>query len=177
MKEITIKLYEYAELPKEAQEKAHAEYLKDGTDDAYLQVCLDNELGELLDEYGIVPVSTADRKYPSKYAQLYYSLSHSQGDGLMFEGTFTWKAWTINVKHVGHYYHSRSRDIEMYFNDEPTENENAMKDFETIYQAICSKLEKSGYSHIDDMESEAYFVEECNANEWTFEADGTMRNE
>lgn len=183
MKEITIKLYEYAELSKKAQEKAHAEYLEHSYDDTYLQVTLDNDLSDLLEQYEIVPVSTADKKYPSKYAQLYYSLSNSQGDGVMFEGTFIWKEWTVNIKQNGHYYHSNSKDIDMVVTD-TLEHENgpliapqkAYDDFEVIYQKICEELETLGYSTIEDLRSEAYFVEECNANDWTFEKDGTMRN-
>lgn len=141
-----------------------------------LQVHLDDEISTLLEENGIVPVSTADKKYASKYAKVYYSLGHCQGDGVMFEGTFEWKGWIVNVKHSGHYYHSHSKVIELSNDngDEPTQaDENA---FEIIYQDICKRLEKTGYEYIDDVQTEEYFEEQCNANNWTFEEDGTMRN-
>lgn len=177
MKTKTINLYEYGELSPEAQKIALEHYREHDFDTYGLQVHLDNEIEALLKNSGIVPVSTADRKYDSKYAKIYFSLSHSQGDGVMFEGTFTWKAWTVNIKQSGRYYHSNSKDIELYFNDEPAENEHAKKDFETIYQSICKSLETKGYAYIEDMESEEHFIEECNANEWTFREDGTREEE
>lgn len=176
MKTKTIKLYEYAELTPEAKEKALAHYREHNFDSYGLQVHLDNEIEVLLEKHGIVPVSTADKKCDSKYAKIYFSLAHCQGDGVMFENTFTWKKWTVNIKQSGHYYHSYSKVIELSNDngDEPTEAEEGA--FEAIYQEICKALEKAGYSYIEDMESEAHFIEECNNNEWTFREDGTRED-
>jgi len=176
MKTKTITLYEYSELSPESKKRAHEHYINEDFDGYALQVYLDNAIEPLLEKYKIVPVSTADKKYASKYAKIYYSLAHRQGDGAMFEGTFTWKKWTVNIKQSGHYYHSNSKVIELSNDngDEPTEaDENA---FEIIYQAICKELEREGYAQIEDLQSEAYFIEECNANEWTFREDGTLEN-
>jgi hypothetical protein len=174
MQQKTITLYEYSELSPEAKKRAHETYVNSSFDDYALQVHLDNFIEELLEKNGIVPVSTADKKYASTHAKIYYSLSHSQGDGAMFEGTFTWKKWTVNIKQSGHYYHSNSKVIELSNDngDEPTEKDEEA--FEKVYQAICKELEREGYSQIEDLQSEAYFIEECNANEWTFREDGTQ---
>jgi hypothetical protein len=178
MKEKTIKLYEYRELSPKAKEKALDDFRNNNFDSYGLQADLDNYLEELLTEYHIVPV--ADLKgYPSKYAKIYYSLSHSQGDGVMFEGVFEWKGQLITIKQSGRYYHSLSKDItwnDFVGEDKEAEEEKLAKEFEGIYQDICKKLEKAGYAGIEDMESEAYFIETCNANEWTFREDGTLEN-
>ena len=97
----------------------------------------------------------------------------------MFEGKFTWGDYIVEVKHQGHYYHSYSKSVEMHKEIdgreiEPSEDEE--KEFEETYQNICKELEKSGYAHIEDVQSEEYFIEECNANDWTFRENGTMEN-
>ena len=173
MKTKTIKLYEYSELSPEAKKRAHQNYLNDFFDEQALQVHLDNEIEPLLKQYGIVPVSTADKKYDSKYAKIWYSLSNCQGDGVMFEGTFEWENHSITVKQSGHYNHSYSKTVE--WNDH-AQSERQEERFEQVYQAICKKLEKEGYSFIDELQNEAYFIEECNANEWTFRENGVMEN-
>lgn len=176
MKQKTITLYEYSELSPEAKKRAHERYINKDFDEYALQVHLDNAIEPLLEKHGITPVSTADKKYPSTHAKIYYSLANCQGDGAMFEGTFTWNHWTVNIKQSGHYYHSQSKVIVLSNDngDEPTEkDENA---FEVIYQAICKELEREGYAQIEDLQSEAYFIEECNANAWTFRENGTREN-
>lgn len=173
MKTKTIKLYEYSELSKEAKKKAlnyHNEY---DFEEYGLAVHLDNYLSDLLEKYDIKPLNET-------YAKIYYSLSWSQGDGVMFEGVFDfptetekvgrqWKRYEVTVKQSGHYYHSNSKTIEV----EP-ENETVEKEFDEVYQKICKELEKVGYEYIEDMQSEEYFIELCNANEWTFREDGTL---
>lgn len=176
MQQKTITLYEYSELSPESKKRAHENYIHEDFDGTALQVHLDNFIGELLEKHGIVPVSTADKKYESKYAKIFYSLSHSQGDGAMFEGTFHWKEYTVNIKQSGRYYHSNSKEITLYERDTLAENEVEEAAFEVIYQSICKELEREGYSQIEDLQSEAYFIEECNSNEWTFREDGTREN-
>lgn len=176
MKETTLNLYEYSELSPEAKEKALQHYKSEYFDHSYLHIQLDQYIEPLLEKNGITPVSTADKRYQSKYATLYFSLSHSQGDGVMFEGTFTWKKWTVNIQQRGMYYHSHAKVIELTNDNGDIPSEKDMATFEAIYQSICKELEREGYSVTEDLESEAFFIEECNANEWTFEKDGTMRN-
>lgn len=176
MKIKSLPLYEYAELSPEAKQKALNYHRKHGFDSYGLQVYLDEAIQPLLKKHGIVPLSTADQKYETKYAKIYYSLSNSQGDGVMFEGTFTWRDWVVNIRHHGHYYHSYSKMITIENDEglEPSDEDESA--FETIYQAICKELEKTGYAYIEDMESEEYFIEECNANEYLFRKDGTRES-
>lgn len=178
MKTKTIKLYEYSELSPEAKKRALEKWNEHNFDDYYLQVELDNYLDELLEESGIKPV--ADLKgYETNHAKIYYSLGYSQGDGAMFEGRFEWNGYNVTVRQSGHYYHYNSKDISIYTNDQQDEvyDEKVHEDFNDIYIKISKKLEKRGYETIEDMQSEAYFIETCNANEYTFREDGTMENE
>lgn len=175
MKTKTITLYEYSELSPEAKAKALAHYREHDFDSYGLQVHLDNELDGLLKKHGIKP--THDLKgYESKHAQIQYSLTNSQGDGVMFEGVFKWKDYAITIKQSGHYYHSNSKIVEITDDIDGEATEQAEKEFEIVYQKICKELEKLGYSYIEDMESEDAFIEHCNANEYTFREDGTMEN-
>lgn len=182
MKTKTIKLYEYSELEPKAKEKALAHYRANDFDSYGLQVHLDNEIGELLAKHGITPLRDL-KGYESKYVKVYFSLAHCQGDGVMFEGVFSfptatekeggqWKRYEVTVKHSGRYYHSNSKTVEVEHDNEAVE-----KEFEEVYQIICKELEKSGYAYIEDMESEEAFIEYCNANEVTFREDGTVERE
>lgn len=175
MKTKTITLYEYSELSEKSKEKA-LEYYRENMFDHYgLQVEMDNAIEPLLEMHGIKPVATADRKYPSSFAKIYYSLSNSQGDGAMFEGTFEWntgtRTITVNVKQSGRYYHSHSKEVDM-----PEASEAECARFEKIYQSICEELERVGYAYIEDVQSEAHFIEDCNVFEWLFREDGTRED-
>lgn len=179
MKTKTISLYEYSELSKEAKEKALAHYREHGFDSDGLRVYLDNQIEPLLEKHGIKPVSDI-KGHDSKYAKLYFSLSHCQGDGVMFENTFEWKQYTVYIQQIGRYYHSNSAQIEI----QETNNLGFHMDdehvdviaFDKIYQKICKELERDGYEYVEDMESEEHFIEECNANEWTFRENGTRED-
>lgn len=176
MKTKTIELYEYAELEPKAKEKALREWNAGNFDDYELMVALDNRIAELLEIEKITPAE--DTKHP----KIQYSLGHSQGDGLMFTGVFDWRKYRVYITHdKGRYFHSNSAFIEVqelknlgfHMDDEHA----SVKKFDAIYKRICKELERFGYDYIDDMQSEAYFIEACNANEYTFRKDGTMENE
>lgn len=173
MKTKTINLFEYSELSPEAKKKALEHFREHDFDEYYLKVGLDNEVSDLLEEHKIKPID-------GTYAKLYYSLSHSQGDGLMFEGVFDWKKYHITIKHSGHYYHSYSKTLEITYIDkeenEQDADEGTYAEFEKIYQTICKTLEKHGYEVIEDMQSEDYFIEQCNNYEYTFREDGTRES-
>lgn len=163
MKTTKINLYSYEELSKEAKKRALEAY-NEHNDDPYMQAHMGNLIKQELDERGI--------KYDADSITAFYSLTHSQGDGLMFEGILEDEyGSTITIKHSGHYSHSNSRDI-----DYPAASEDEYAAFVKVYAAVCKKIEKAGYDHIEQLESEENFIETCEANSYTFEADGTMRN-
>lgn len=168
MKEITLKLYSYKELSKEAQEKALAKW-QEYIEDPFMQEHMGNLVMQELDGVGI--------KYEADTINTLYSLSYCQGDGLMFEGTLYYKGFTVKVKHRGHYYHKYTADVHVY--DEDTcEDAPAIvcDEFLEIYRDICDTVERAGYDHIEYITSEEYFLEECEANDYTFESNGVMRN-
>lgn len=171
MKTKTITLYEYAELSPEAKERALNDW-NEYNDDPMMQSHMINLLKEELEERGI--------KYDENSIDVRYSLSHCQGDGFMFEGELEWGKYTIYIKHSGLYYHSYSKTVEMQETDNlgfHIEDEKDEAEFEALYQEICKKMERIGYDHIEHITSEESFIEECNANGYTFREDGTMENE
>lgn len=177
MKEVTIKLYDVEELEPKAFTKAYDEW-RQHVDDPFMQSHMINLLKEKLEERGMA--------YDVDSIDVRYSLAHCQGDGFMFEGILSpdygaGRCYTAKIKHSGHYYHKYSRTIEWLDADTGQEDdtEEGQKDlakFIEMYEEICKEMEEVGYSEIEYKESEEVFKEECEANEWTFEADGTMRN-
>lgn len=171
----TINLYEFSELDEKAKQKA-IDYLADDSISNYqdLQISLDIELDNMLTEHNI-------KRAGDKFPQIYYSLSHSQGDGCMFEGEFTFKDITLYIKHSGRYYHEHSKIIEAqetknlgYHIDEEEPLNKQVEEFEVLYIDICKKLAKFGYARLDEMRSEEYIQELCNANEYYFTKDGLL---
>lgn len=98
-------VYEFDELSDDAKQKAIDQY-REGQDFPWLSDDMSNHLEELLAKHGITYDMTPN---------VYYSLSYSQGDGAMFEGKLYWKAWQVEVKQMGMYYHEiREMDYEFY---------------------------------------------------------------
>lgn len=161
----TIELYEFHELSDKAKQKAIEKY---SNDEEYLFLreslldCLIYELEKLGFEH-------ADIK-------IYYSLSYSRGDGLMFEGTVTDKDGNeYTIKQQGHYYHERSTSIE---GENVDGDDIETDDFEeNVYIPLCKKIRDIGYNEIEYKQSEEYMQEICEANDYTFTIDGIMENE
>lgn len=168
MKQITkiYNIYTFEELSKGAKEKALKYHNEGYAEYPFLQDDLREYIHEKLTEKGY----THDTLLPL------YSLSYCQGDGLMFEGNITdMEGNSYTVKHSGHYYHERSTSISGTDKDG---EEIDTKDFEeNIYIPICKEVAQMGYSIIEEQQSEEYFQNLCDANEYTFLADGTMVNE
>lgn len=169
MKTTTIQLYSFNELSSQAQQRAL---------DAYNNYNDMPFLSDYLFEYFLEELKTYNiERVDNKQARLFYSLGYSQGDGLMFQGTFKKDGYTITVQHSGHYYHSNSKDITIVDDNGEDAPQNTYNDFEDIYQKICKTLEKLGYDYIDSERSIENFQEVCELNNYTFEANGNMRNE
>lgn len=162
-------LYTYDELSEEAKAKALRDYAED-VDYPFLQADLREYLHEELTAKG----------YTHGDITPLYSLSYCQGDGLMFTGTVTeTKTGNIfEIEHNGHYYHERSTSI---FGTDKNGNgldDKLVKDWEeTFYIPLCKEIRDRGYREIEYQQSEENFIESCEANEYTFLADGKMMNE
>lgn len=166
MKKVSIEVYEHSELSSDAFKKALGAWNK-YNDMPFLQSMLNDECGQLLKKHGIICTSN--------HPVCLYSLSHSQGDGLMFEGSFKWVGYSIKVKHKGHYYHSHCKDMDIDDSSGATlDYEKAFREFNDIYSSICKTLENIGYALIEDETSEAHFRDICNENEWMFTKDRTL---
>lgn len=160
----TITLYEYSELEPKAKEKARAKW-NETNDDPLMQSHMINLLKEELEERGI--------KYDVDSMDVRYSLSSCQGDGFMFEGKLQWRGKEITIKHDGnaHYYHMNTARF-----DYEGLTEAQFGQFQAVYEAVCKKMERTGYDEIEYQQSEESFINACDANEWTFREDGTMEN-
>lgn len=141
----TINLYEYSELSPKAKEKALSAWRVQSWDSYSLQVDLDNHIEGLLADRGIAPLADV-KGYATTHAKIYFSLSHSQGDGVMFEGTFEWGKYTVYITHKGRYYHSHSAQIEVQESHNlgfhMDDDHKDVKKFEKMYHAICADDEE-----------------------------------
>lgn len=177
MKTKTINLFSFDELAPEAQKKAHADYRTENTY-FFLSHELNERLHELLEENGIKDNNNTSRP-GTEPTPVLYSLSSSQGDGVMFAGDFEFQGHALTVKHEGHYYHSMSKQITWHDfegEDKESQEEKIASDFEEIYQKICKQLESYGYEFIEHEDSLEAFQEACEGNDYTFREDGTMED-
>ncbi len=175
MKTVTrvVTLYTFDELSDEAKLKARNDFNKD-EDYPFLADDLREYIHEELMEAGYTVEGVATSANPS--IRPLYSLGYSQGDGLMFEATITDKDGNkYTIKHKGHYYHERSTEIEGV--DKNGEDIDTKTFEETFYIPLCKRIAQRGYDAIEYQESEEYFRETCEANNYTFREDGTMDNE
>ncbi len=165
MKTFSINLFDYSELSEEAKKKARNTY-KANNDYYNLENDMIDFINQLLPEYEIEGDATP-----------YWSLSYCQGDGAMFEGSFYWKGYSVNVKHSGRYYHSNCKEIDIVDSskdDSPDAPKEVYQEFEELYQEICKKLEKHGYSCIEYEDSEEFIADQFDCNEYKFLESGKV---
>lgn len=170
MKTITINLYSVDELKPEAYQKAYEKWLET-IEDPFMQSHMINLLGEKLEENGIKATSDPDVRY---------SLSHSQGDGFMFIGDFEYNGNAVKITWRDHMY-THSRTAGFNYDTDAMDGSETMTEkhqtiFEDLYRSICKEMEETGYDYIEQLQSEESFREECDANDYTFEENGKMRN-
>lgn len=175
MKIITkkYKIYKFEELNQEAKDKAR-ENRNEDLDFPFLEDDLREYIHEELKEAGYKVIGVATSKDP--IIRPFYSLSYSQGDGLMFEATLEDKDGNyFIIKHSGHYSHEYSTNI---IGTDKEGNEIDTTEFEEkVYIPICLRVRDRGYDEIEYNNSEEAFEQDCEANEWTFLENGRMFNE
>ena len=167
MKTITKKynLYSFEELGQEAKDKAREAFNADN-DYPFLTESLTVQLHDKLVKLELTEETEL---------KIYYSLSCSQGDGLMFEGTLSDKKGNkYTIEHSGYYYHEQSTSITG--KDKNGEDIDTEQFEQNTYIPLCRELADIGYKEIEYQDSEEYFAESCEANEYTFLEDGTMFN-
>ena len=163
MKQKTITLYNYEELSEKAKAKALRDW-NETNDNPYMQSHMINLVKEELEDRGI--------KYDVDSMDVRYSLSYCQGDGFMFIGKIMWRDQEIEILHSrGNDYHKNSA---VFSYDEEALTPAEFGQFQAVYEAICDKMEQTGYDEIEYQQSEESFQQVCEANEWTFREDGTL---
>ncbi|KKN04365.1 hypothetical protein LCGC14_1098120 [marine sediment metagenome] len=162
MRTVKTKVYSIDELSKEAKEKAIKDWIE--TDELeFLSEDLSYKLEELLKEHKI-----------EGDAKIYYSLSYCQGDGAMFEGSFEWKGYEVEIEHNGHYYHYNSKMIGISDNNGKDVSEKIEKEFNNLYVKICKELEEYGYDCIGTSQEDESVVDAMKASDHEFTEDGEM---
>lgn len=143
-------VYTFNELNDEAQayaiEKEQEWTNEYGLD--YLSDLMNEQAALIFERHGI----TIDEDY-----KVYYSLSYSQGDGAMVEGTFRTGGNVFEVQQSGLYYHERSGNVtESYVDNDEQDPVDATTyvHFSETYIAACQELAKFGYDEIDHATSE-----------------------
>lgn len=161
-------VYKFNELSDEAKEKALEKQREfEGEDMPFLTEDMQDHLTEvLLPEHKI--------KYEKSNLRIYYSLSYSQGDGAMFEGTFKWRGYDVAVEQSGHYSHYNSKSINIETRHGNDASKKVYEEFNEIYVEICQKLEKYGYDEIEYRLKDETLIETIEANEYEFYEDGRI---
>lgn len=195
MKTIEIKLYSYEELSNEAKQKV----LSNWNENNELLYGFKDYCEEVLIEEGFIEPKVS---YSLSWCQgggLCFSARKYNGLEKIFNAILgpgkekTAKLLTDNCTQIfkgntGHYCFAHKSDVDLYIenytssiNTTNTDRldeiiSEALNELETIYLDICKKLENLGYLQIEYEQSEEAFIENCEANDYTFEENGKMRN-
>ena len=184
MNTISVNLYSINELEPKAKEKALNKLRK------YTSLEIFEQVSDLF------RYSLEDEKL-DLIAQ--WSLSYCQGDGVAFEGSLPVNDLIrleliskedaelieldcIDVKLHGRCTHKNSMSLLTHFDNKGVNSYSVIVDKLEMYtmkylQTLSEDFERKGYELIDYLNSDEYLIEQCEANEWTFEACGRMRNE
>lgn len=171
VKQVPVTVYEFQELEPKAKERAKQDWY-----DLEDYPMLSDDLTEFVKEK-----LTQNQVIANDGPDLQYSLSYSQGDGLMFTGQFQYKDINIKVSHFGHYSHSNSASFD-FTNDggDDIEGDDAytatIEEFKSLYKTICKEAKKAGYEEIDYRMDDNEFAEHCEANGYNFYENGKMAN-
>jgi len=197
MKTITVNLYEFNELNKEAKKKAIEDWRKYSQETGDYLFCFNDQCTEKAEEKGF---------FETKFQ---WSLSWSQGDGLSFsakkynnlESLFleilgkgkekTSKLLAENCTIIikgnnGHYCFASKSDIDLYIenynssincvniNNIDKVIEKVLHKLEDIYINLCKELEKYGYDDIKYQDSDEAIIETIQCNEYDFTENGEI---
>jgi len=182
-----FQVFKFEELDAKIQEKVINKYYEN-EDYPWLESDLLSQLNEL------------DNLKIFSDIKLQYSLSYCQGDGLCFASTidlhkflkakglknsvidviYNQTSSCKSISNRGRYSFPASSQIVWDIESLPVrldklvyKLENELKDY---YLSICRQLEKEGYIVIEYRMSTQEFIEHCDANDYTFLADGKMFN-
>lgn len=166
MRQETINIYQFEELPEDKQEIA-IEYFRQANDYPFLSEDIAEELKHQLEKAGI-EILDKDKMKVS------YSLSYCQGDGAMFEGKFKWNGYHISIVHAGHYHYYNSKVIDIEDDNGDSPDSDVYNKFNNIYVGMCRDLEKYGYARIEYEDSKESIVNLIDANDYEFYGNGKL---
>ncbi len=169
MRYVEIPIYKFEELDRNIKEKVLSRF-REVNDMPFLEDTLMERLEELLKENSIEVLSNL---------RLLYSLSHSQGDGVCFTGSFKYKDYITVIEHRGVYYNTESVSFlssccDRGDEDSMTSDADPYDEFIDKCTEICSKLEKIGYEIIEYENSEEHIREILECNEYEFFFNGNI---
>lgn len=186
----TDTVYEFSELSEASQQKA-LEQIAQGNHELFDSDQLLDTFKETLTEWGF-PTETVE-----------FSLSYSQGDGVAFYGNIALEKYlrktkqltkfrerlrripfdnveaTIGRNSFGHHYsHYNTMQLDLVLYDATEWQESQAEDWTDIIlediRTVSRQLEKLGYAELEHVASRDYIIEQIEANEWEFTADGAM---
>lgn len=190
METISTNLYKFNELSDEAQALAIEKHRYFNVEYSHWSLLDEDEFKEKAKSYGF------DVK------RIYYSLSYSQGDGAIFEGTFYLNDYLeqkkeltanerrlknvacnldnyyVKFRHYGRYYHEKSYTLDSevvvsYTRELPNiEAEVERIDYRAMYESLCKELYQTLQETYDDLTSDEAVKESLIANEYYFYASG-----
>ncbi len=195
MRTIELNLYSINELSEAAKQKAIEKYR--GNMDYFMDF-FNEYCNEQLTEAGF---EETELRYSLSYSQgdglsfsaknyckLYELFLEVLGKGKERTAKLLSENCTIKIKNEGRYCFASKSDIDLYIENYTSSinvlNTNnidnivskVLSKLESIYIDLCTKLKNEGYEEIEYQTSEEAIIEIFEANEYTFEADGTMRN-
>lgn len=156
MKTITISLYRYEDLSESAKERALSDWREATGKLVFLTDDLREYIYEELTEKGFRVLGQSTSVKPT--IKPYYSLSHCQGDGLMFEACVEDGNGNVyTISHKGHYHHERSTSISGI--DAQGDQIDTTSFEEDVYIPICKRVARRGYDEIAYWDSEEALIE------------------
>jgi hypothetical protein len=186
MRTIEVNVHNYSELSQSAKDKVKQWYNEDNLDNIGEAMKHDLELTGFVN------------------AELSYSLSNCQGDGVSFTGTWTGEELRVILSNAygsnipeellnilpeltlkfirteHRYAHEFSAYTELtqsygWITEEELKIiEQAEKLIDTYRIKVCKELEENGYADIDYHNSDEYMEETCTANDYEFFANGAL---
>lgn len=184
MKTKTVNVYTYSELSEASKDKVKQWYNSDIQD---LTETLTYDLHEI---------------YAFPHAELSYSLSNCQGDGVSFIGTWEDEEFhailidayngsipedvhsllsqlTLDITRCdSRYCHEHTVSIELIDSQDDENNLGIIAEAEQIIDeyriCICKQLEDTGYTEIEDRNSDDFMIDACEANDYEFYENGEL---
>ena len=199
MNTITINLYSFNELSKEVQnkviEKERDSKYENGDllyffKDYCIEQAKDKGFEDIILQYSLSYFQGDGLSFSAqKFTKLEELFNEVLGAGKQKTAKLLAENCTVIMKgNNGRYCYASKSDIDLYIenytssiNVTSTNNINevvgkVLEKLEDIYMDLCEELERTGYADIEYETSDEAIIETIEANDYTFEENGTLRN-